>query len=141
MAKDKHTAQLQKVAIFSGLTTRELSVIELATDEVEVRAGDVIVSEGDEGHDFYLISSGQASVTRGGKRVATLGPSQYFGELSLLDGAPRSATVRADTDMSLVKLHDREFSAVLDEWPGVAHKLLVQMAARLRAADDEAVTH
>ncbi|HXW33028.1 MAG TPA: cyclic nucleotide-binding domain-containing protein [Acidimicrobiales bacterium] len=141
MARNKNVTHLQNVAIFSTCTTRELSQIERAADEEQVEAGNAIVSEGEEGRKFYLILQGEATVSRDGKKLTKLGPGQYFGELALLDRAPRNATVTAATPMTLLVLGDREFSAVLDQWPGVAHKLLMQMAARLRAADDRAVTH
>jgi CRP-like cAMP-binding protein len=73
--------------------------------------------------------------------VATLGPGQYFGELSLLDRQPRSATVEGATDMTVLVLGKREFSGLLDEVPTLAHKLLSAMAARLREADAKAFSH
>jgi len=82
-----------------------------------------------------------AEVSRGGRLVATLGPGQYFGELSLLDDAPRNASVTARTPMTLIRLRRREFSAILDSWPGVAHKLLQQMARRLHEADEKSFTN
>ena len=106
-----------------------------------VDAGAVIVEEGAVGEHFYLIASGEASVTRGGQSLATLASGQYFGELSLLDGGPRNASVTAVTAMLLLKLGRPEFAAVLDSWPGVAHKLLEQMAKRLRNADERAFTY
>ena len=85
--------------------------------------------------------AGEADVTRGGRPVATVGPGEYFGELSLLDDSPRNATVTARTPMTLLRLRRREFAAVLDSWPGVAHKLLQQMARRLRLADEQSVSN
>jgi CRP/FNR family transcriptional regulator, cyclic AMP receptor protein len=113
-------------------------VIGRASDEVDVPAGKVLTEEGRQGHEFYLILDGQAAVRRNGKKVATLGPGQYFGELSLLDKGPRSATVVADTDMRLLVLGQREFNGTLDEVQGLAHKLLRTMASRLRESDSKA---
>ena len=73
--------------------------------------------------------------------MATVVPGQYFGELSLLDMAPRNATVTAKSAMKLLRLGRQEFDAVLDSWPGVAHKLLRQMARRLRIEDEQSVTN
>jgi CRP-like cAMP-binding protein len=133
--------RLRDVSLFGSCTERELGQIARAGDESTVEAGAEVVAEGSAGEAFYLILSGTASVTRAGAHLADLGPGQYFGELSLLDGAPRNATVTATTPLSLWTLGPREFAAVLDSWPGVARKLLVAMAARLRAADEQAVTH
>lgn len=141
MARNAKTDHLSQVQLFSACTNRELSHIAQACDEVTVKAGTVLVEEGTVGHEFYLIIDGQAAVERGGQQVATLGPGQYFGELALLDGAPRNATVRAASDMTLILLGQREFAALLDSWPTVAHKLLTQMAKRLRQADAQALSH
>jgi CRP/FNR family cyclic AMP-dependent transcriptional regulator len=132
---------LQDVQLFSSCTDKELSLIARASDEVTVADGTAVVTEGSTGHEFYLILDGRADVSRAGRSLAELGPGQYFGELSLLDGAPRSATITARAPTTMLVLGQREFAAVLDTTPGVARKLLTQMAARLRAADSHAVTH
>ncbi len=141
MARNTKTDQLRGVQMFSACTDKELAQIARACDEIAVEADAVVVEEGTAGEGFYLIVTGEADVTRGGRSVATVGAGQYFGELSLLDEAPRNASVTARTAMTLLRLRRREFSAVLDSWPGVAHKLLQQMARRLRQADEQAVTN
>jgi CRP/FNR family transcriptional regulator, cyclic AMP receptor protein len=141
MARNTKTDQLRGVQMFSACTDKELAQIARACDEVAVEADAVVVEEGTAGEGFYLIVTGEAEVSRGGRPVATVGAGEYFGELSLLDEAPRNATVTARTAMTLLGLKRREFSAVLDSWPGVAHKLLQQMARRLRQADEKAVTN
>jgi CRP/FNR family transcriptional regulator, cyclic AMP receptor protein len=140
MPRNTKTDQLKGVQMFSACTEKELAQIARACDELAVEDGAVIVEQGAAGEDFFLVGTGEADVVRGGRHVATLGPGQYFGELSLLDDAPRNATVTALTPMTLIRLRRREFSAVLDSWPGVAHKLLQQMARRLREADEQAIS-
>jgi CRP/FNR family cyclic AMP-dependent transcriptional regulator len=141
MARNTKADQLRGVQMFSACTDKELAQIARACDEIVVEADAVVVEEGTAGEGFYLIVTGEADVSRGGRPVATVGAGQYFGELSLLDEAPRNASVTARTAMTLLRLRRREFSAVLDSWPGVAHKLLQQMARRLRQADEQAVTN
>jgi CRP-like cAMP-binding protein len=141
MPADRKLEHLSKVQMFSSLNKKELRLIARATDVVTVPAGTEIVTEGTAGHEFYLVLSGEASVRRNGRKVATLGPGRYFGELALLDRGPRSATVVAGTDMELAVIGQREFSSVLEDVPAVAHKLLVSMAARLRDADTKTVSH
>ena len=141
MRSDSKLEHLAQVQLFSALSKKELTQIGKAADEVPVPAGRVIVSEGAAGHEFYLILEGQAVVRRKGRRVAMLGPGQYFGELSLLDRGPRTATVVADTDMTLLVLGQREFAAILETVPPVSRKLLQAMAHRLREADERATTH
>jgi CRP/FNR family transcriptional regulator, cyclic AMP receptor protein len=141
MAKDNKLEHLAQVRLFSTLNKRELTLVGKASDEVRVPAGKVLVSEGAAGREFYLILEGQAIVRRGGRRVAMLGPGQYFGELSLLDRGPRTATVVADTDMALLVLGQREFSSILEAVPVVSRKLLEAMALRLRECDSKATSH
>ena len=133
--KDEKLDQLGRMWLFSACTKKDLQVIGRASDEVTVPAGKTLTEEGKPGHEFYLILDGEASVKAKGRKVATLGPGDYFGELALLTRAPRDATVVADSDMELLVLGQREFSGVLDEVPGIAHKLLGSMAERLREAD------
>src|SRR5258708_5450445 len=121
--KDNKLEQLANVKLFAACNKKELGILGRASDEITVSAGKELVGEGSTGHEFFLILEGQAAVKRGRKKVATLGPGQYFGELALLDRGARSATVVAETTMTLLVLGQREFSAVLDEVPGLAHKL------------------
>lgn len=108
-------------------------------EEITVPAGRVLVEEGTPGREFFFIVEGTASVRHGNRKVATLGPGNYFGELSLLDRKPRSATVMSETEMVLLVLDQRRFNGLLDEMPTLAHKLLSAMAQRIREADAKAV--
>jgi CRP/FNR family cyclic AMP-dependent transcriptional regulator len=141
MSDESTAARLGGVSLFASCTDRELTQIARAGDEITADAGHEVVVEGSSGERFFLILDGSAAVTRGGSDLATLGPGQYFGELSILDGTPRNATVTATSTLTMWTLGTREFAAVLDSWPGVARKLLTAMAGRLRAADEQAVTH
>ena len=137
--KDSKLDHLAQVRLFRACSRKELTTIGRASDEVRVAAGKTIVEEGQTGHEFFLILEGNATVQRNGRKVATLGPGDYFGELALLDRGPRNATVKADGDMEVLVLGQREFSGVLDEVPTIAHKLLSSMATRLREADAKEV--
>jgi CRP-like cAMP-binding protein len=139
--KDAKIDHLSKVRLFAACNNKELGIIGRASDEVSVQPGKELVAEGSSGHEFFLILDGEAAVRRNGRKVATLGPGQYFGELALLDRGARSATVTAETPMNLLILGQREFSAILDEVPGLAHKLLSIMAGRLREADAREVSN
>ena len=125
--------------MFSALSKRDLQLVARRAEDVRVPGGKVLVNEGETGHEFFVILDGSARVTRRGKRVATIGPGDAFGELALLDKAPRNATVIAETPMELVVLGQREFAGIIDEVPGFARKLLAGMASRLREADAKAV--
>ena len=84
---------------------------------------------------MFVLVDGEATAKRNGRKVATLGPGAAFGELSLLDRGPRTATVTADTECTLLVMGAREFSGVLDDVPGIAHKLLGALASRIRELD------
>jgi CRP/FNR family cyclic AMP-dependent transcriptional regulator len=141
MARDSKLNQLGKVRLFSACTNKELTLIGRASDEVAVPAGKAIVTEGQAGHEFFLILSGSVDVKRKGRKVAKLGPGDYFGEMALLDRGVRTATIVATEPSTLLVLGQREFSGILEEVPGLAHKLLTIMAGRLREADEKASSH
>jgi CRP/FNR family cyclic AMP-dependent transcriptional regulator len=137
--KDQKLDQLAKVRLFSACNRKELGLIGRASDEIQVPAGKVLCEEGKPGFEFYLILEGEAVVKRNKKKVATLTSGAAFGELALLTRLPRNATVEATTPMTLLVLGQREFSGLLDEVPGIAHKLLSSMAQRLYEADTRQV--
>ena len=128
--------QLAAVPLFRASSKRELEKVAKAADEVIVEAGRVLVTQGEIGRECYVIVSGEASVSRDGKEIARLGPGQPIGELAVLDGGPRTATVTALSELDLLVLGQREFSALLTEVPGLAHKILVNLAARVRELDE-----
>ena len=141
MASDPKLEHLAQVKMFSSLNKKELAMVSRASDVITVKDGTDIVREGTYGHDFYLILEGAATVRRNGRKVAELGPGSYFGELSLLDNGPRSATITANGETELAVIGQREFMGVLDQVPAVSRKLLMTMASRLREADTKALSH
>jgi CRP/FNR family cyclic AMP-dependent transcriptional regulator len=138
MAAHPKALDLKSVWLFSSCTNNELKKIRGLLEQVHVPAKKVLVEEGTIGREFFLIVDGEANVVRSGRKVARLGPGAYFGELALLDRHPRSASVVSDTDMDVLVMSQRQFNGVLDLVPAIAHKLLMAMAARLRASDSKA---
>jgi CRP/FNR family transcriptional regulator, cyclic AMP receptor protein len=136
----KHDRQklLSEVALFSACTERELDRLARHAELVDFRAGDVLMTEGETGHEFFVVVDGEIGVTSGGETLAKLGPGAYVGELALLDPGPRTATVTALRDTQAVLLSSREFYAAVDDVPGLARKLLTGMARRLRHAEENA---
>ena len=132
----KHDRQrlLANVALFSACTDKELDRLSRHAEIVDFRAGAVLMTEGETGHEFYAIIDGEVGVTAGGDTVAKLGAGAYVGEMALLDPGPRTATVTALRDTQAVLLSSREFYAAIDEVPGLSRKLLAGMAKRLREA-------
>jgi CRP/FNR family cyclic AMP-dependent transcriptional regulator len=139
-SKNKKIDLLRGVSLFSACSTRELSRIASLADEIDVPKGRVLTREGQPGSEFFVVVDGRARATiRDRTRIAPLGPGSSFGEMSLLDQGVRSATVTAETDMQLLVLDSRSFSALIRDVPSVARKILRAMAERLRVAEREAV--
>ena len=131
--------QLSNVPLFSACTKKDLQHISKYSERVHIAAGTQMTLEGRVGYEFYVILDGKASVNKAGTDVATLGPGDAFGELALLDRAPRNATVTAATDVEALVMGQREFTAALDVVPTLAHKLLIGMARRIHQVDTQAV--
>ena len=139
MARRSALEELARVPLFSACSKKELQLIAKRAEHVDVPAGKVLVREGAAGAEFFVILDGTAEVSRHGRRVATLDPGAFFGDLALLDRAPRNATITATTPMELMVLGQREFAAMIDDVPGFAHKLLTGLAHRLREYDAKSV--
>ncbi|MFL6240110.1 MAG: cyclic nucleotide-binding domain-containing protein [Actinomycetes bacterium] len=136
MKKDAKIDRLSQVPMFSACSRKDLGTIARYADELSVEAGTPLVREGAAGREFYVLVEGKAAVTRGGREIATLGPGNYFGELSLLDGDKRDASVTATTPADLLVLGTREFATVLEDVPQITRKLLAGMARRLHELDN-----
>jgi CRP/FNR family transcriptional regulator, cyclic AMP receptor protein len=137
MAREDYLNHLASVPLFSGCTTKELRDIARATVELTLAQGKEFVTQGDVGREAFVIVDGQATASRAGQTVATLGPGACVGELALLDHGPRTATVTAATPLTVLVLGPREFSGLLDEVPTLNHKILAALAARVRELDSK----
>ena len=124
---------LAEVPLFAGVATRHVRKIASLGSVARFDARAPIVNEGDPGEAFYVILSGRAKVQRGRRRAtADIGPGAYFGEMALVDGAPRSATIVAETETTCLMLARKPFSKILKDEPAVALALLRTLAARVR---------
>ena len=106
---------------------------------IDVREGRDLTVQGTVGREFMIIAEGEASVRRNGRLIATLGPGDFFGELAVIAGVPRTATVTAESKMVVEALNRREFSSLLDESPKLARKILVGAVKRLYELEDGVV--
>lgn len=131
---DPFVDTLATVPLFSACSKKELQLVARGAERVMVDAGKVIVTEGSAGSEFFVIISGAARVERSGRKVASLGPGNFFGDLALLDRAPRNASVIAESPMELAKVGQKAFDELLDV-PGFSKKLLAGLARRLRQED------
>lgn len=128
------TEILASVPLFSGLSKRHLHTLARLADEVAFRKGASVVQEGQLGETLFVILEGEAKVVRGGRRIATMLPGDFFGEISLLDGGPRTASVVAVTPLVAVRIHRRPFLKTLAAEPDMTTKVLVELTGRLRRA-------
>jgi CRP/FNR family cyclic AMP-dependent transcriptional regulator len=134
MSDDDKLAQLRSVPLFAGLKDRELKDVLGRTREVEHTGGE-IVEEGAKGIGFHLILDGTATVLQHGEVRRTLGPGDYFGEISLIDGKPRSATIRPDGPIRTLSLAAWNFEPLIEKHPKLAHELLLGLCAHVREAE------
>jgi CRP/FNR family transcriptional regulator, cyclic AMP receptor protein len=133
-------AMLEEVPLFAGCSKRDLQAVAASLKEVERPQGAVIAKEGDTGLGFFLIVDGTASVSVGGKPRAKLGPRDFFGEISLLDHGPRTATVTATSPIRLLGLTAWTFRSLVEQHPRLALNMLKVVAGRLRTASNAATS-
>lgn len=125
--------QLREVSLFHDLDDETLGKVLMNGHVVEWRAGQTVIKEEDrKGEVFHLILEGMAEVSHQGKPVASAGPGDYFGELSLLDGKPRSASVTASTDLTTFSLASWHFGRLLAEQPTLLQAVLGSLCDRIR---------
>ncbi len=135
VGQDQKIEHLQRVPIFQGLSTRQLRAIARITTVRNLPPGEALTRAGEPGDEFFLIVDGSAKVDVSPRKQATLGPGECFGEMSLLDGEPRSATVTAVTSVRLLVIDRRGFWQLLREVPALAERLLITLSQRLRQAE------
>ena len=127
---------IRHTPLFEHCSRKDLAQIAQIADELDLPAGKQLIREGDRGREFFVVVSGDVEVERGGRKVGTLGPGSFFGEMALLSHAPRSATVTALTPLDVLVITDRAFVALLDRLPDIWLKVARALAERIHA--DEA---
>jgi CRP-like cAMP-binding protein len=127
---------LSKVPLFSHCSPPEIAAIAAVAQEHTYEAGQIIVTQGTPGQAFYLVLSGRVEIVRDNNSLGAFGAGDFFGEMSLLDQAPRSATIRAIEKTVCLMLSSWDFKALLEQHPSIAIKLLEVLSRRLRVADE-----
>lgn len=132
---------LSHVPLFAGLAPRDLRRMASLMEEVWFAPGRVLVEEGKPGTAFYVILDGEARIVRGksGRTIMRLGPGHWFGEMSLLDGGPRTATVIAETSLDAIRIKRSEFRKMVLKEPEVGLRLMVGLAGRIRQYERQLV--
>jgi CRP/FNR family cyclic AMP-dependent transcriptional regulator len=126
---------LSRVPLFAGLSRRDLRRLAEHADVVSFRQRETIVQAGRPGGTFYVMMEGEAKAERDGRTIGRMTPGDFFGEISLLDGGPRTASVVAETPVTAIRIFKRSFDRVITQEPTVASKILAVVAKRLREAE------
>ncbi len=134
MSDDARLAQLRSVPLFAAVKDKQLKDILGRTREVEHTGGEIL-EEGAKGVGFHLILEGTATVLQHGEVRRTLGPGDYFGEISMIDGKPRSATIRPEGTVRTLSLAAWNFAPLIEKNPQLAHELLLGLCAHVREAE------
>lgn len=114
---------LKAIPLFSSLSDDDLKLVAMFVSEVSVSEGKHLVDEGDYSYEFFMIQDGRAEVSRGGEKIAELGPGDFFGEIGLLEKSTRNASVVAKTSMRLVTLSHWDLTRLRKRYPELADEL------------------
>jgi CRP-like cAMP-binding protein len=129
--RSAHLEALRTTPIFSGLPRRQLMSVLRSTQAADFPSGVAITTQGERGKGFFVITRGQVDVSIDGSRVATLGPGCSFGEMAVIDGGPRAATITADGDVAALELSPNALLRLLDKEPSVARAMAAELRDRL----------
>ena len=122
---------IKRVPLFSSASKQELAEIASIADEIDLPEGRTVIKEGDSGREFFVLIDGTAEVERGGKKVASIGPGDFFGEISLIAKTPRNATITTTSPVRALVITDRAFRQLLDHSPQISIGVLTALAERL----------
>jgi CRP-like cAMP-binding protein len=122
---------IKGVPLFSSASKQELAEIASLADEIDLPEGKVLIREGDSGREFFVLIEGTADVERAGKKVASIGPGDFFGEIALISKTPRNATITTTSPVRALVITDRAFRQLLDHSPQIAVGVLSALAERL----------
>jgi CRP/FNR family transcriptional regulator, cyclic AMP receptor protein len=129
---DQKLELLKRTPLLADLNQHDLMEVGRLADEVDAKAGKVLMREGDPGREFFVIIDGTVSIDRGGRHVRTMGPGDFLGDIALVVERPRTATATVETDSRLIVLGHREFHSLMDQFPSIRVSVLESIALRLR---------
>jgi CRP/FNR family transcriptional regulator, cyclic AMP receptor protein len=129
---DQKLELLRRTPLLADLKQHDLEEVGRLADEVDAKAGKVLMREGEPGREFFVIVDGAVRIERGGKLLRTMGPGEFLGDIALVVERPRTATATVEKDTSLLVLGHREFHSLLDQFPSIRISVLESIALRLR---------
>jgi CRP/FNR family cyclic AMP-dependent transcriptional regulator len=131
---DARAARLKAVPLFAHCTAKQIQFMVTQVEDMDFPAGRVLCTEGKSGSDFFVLLSGAADVTRKGRKIAKMVPGDFFGEIALVDGGPRTATVTTTAPSRCLVLGPRQFQNVLHQDTDIAHSVMKALTLRVREA-------
>ena len=137
MARDEKLDLLHRIPLFGGLNRHGIERLGQLAEEVDVPAGKVLMSQGEDGGDLMVIVRGQVRIERDGARLNTLGAGDFFGEIALVVGGPRTATATTEEPSTLLVINHRDFHSMVEEFPEVAVQLLNALGHRVRRLEPD----
>jgi len=132
VADDQKLSLLGTVPLFQTLDAPELLRLADLAGDVLAADGDVLMRQGETGDEFFVVATGHVIIEREGQRLARLGPGDFFGEIALIDGRPRTATAIADGDAHLLVLDHRQFDRLIEDFPGLGRQVSRALVDRIR---------
>jgi CRP-like cAMP-binding protein len=133
LRKDAKIELIKKVPLFSRCSKKELAGIAAEADELVLPAGRALATQGARGAEFVIIVDGSADVTKNGRRINQLGSGDFLGEIALISGALRTATVTTTSETRILVLTDRGFKRLTGEMPSIQASILRALSERLQA--------
>jgi CRP/FNR family cyclic AMP-dependent transcriptional regulator len=131
LGKDGKVELIKKVTLFSKLSKKGLEEVAHIADELDLPQGKVMAEEGDRGREFFVLLEGEADVTKGDRSINTMRAGDFFGEIALVTKMPRTATVRATTEVRVLVITERDFSSLLKHSEDVGLSVAEALAERI----------
>jgi CRP/FNR family cyclic AMP-dependent transcriptional regulator len=141
LGTDAKIALIKSAPLFENCSKQELRHIARIADELDLPAGKVLIREGERGREFFVIINGEVEVRRKGRKMATLGPGSFVGDMALLSKIPRVATVTAATPLDVLVITDRAFITLLEKTPAMGVKVARTLAEREDANERSDLQH
>jgi CRP/FNR family transcriptional regulator, cyclic AMP receptor protein len=134
LSRDKKLQMIKQVPLFERCSKKTLQEIARLADEIDLPQGKVLTREGRTGYEFFVLIEGTVDVSQNSKRIRTLGPGDFFGEIALVSRVPRTATVTTTSPVRALVVSARNFRSLIDRSPEVALQVLDAVARRLPSA-------
>lgn len=138
MARDEKLDLLRRIPLFNAFDRKEIARLGALAEEVDAPPAKVLMRQGEDGGDLMVVVRGRVAIERDGKRLNTMGPGDFFGEIALVAHGPRTATATTEEPTTLLVINHRDFHSLMDEFPEVATQVLNALANRVRHLEPDA---